>query len=34
MELRCHMTAIVVNLRDPDTKLFRIGMEFDFFNAH
>lgn len=34
MEVVCHMTGVVINLRDPDTKLFRIGMEFDVFNAH
>lgn len=33
MELICHTTGIVINLRDPDTKLYRIGMEFDVFNG-
>lgn len=26
-----HMTAAVVNNRDPDTRLYRIGLQFDFW---
>lgn len=33
MELVCHMTAIVVNLRETETKLYRIGMQFDVFTG-
>jgi uncharacterized protein DUF3168 len=28
-----HMTGIVVDLREPETKLFRIGMQFDHWLA-
>jgi hypothetical protein len=34
MEQVCYMTGVIINLRDPETKLYRIGMEFDVFNAH
>lgn len=33
MELVCHMTGVVVNNRDPDTKLYRLAMQFDVFNG-
>lgn len=31
IEPYAHMTAVVVNLREPETKLFRIGMQFDWW---
>lgn len=31
MELVCHMTAVIVNYRDPETKLFRVGAQFDMW---
>lgn len=31
LEVGGHMTGIVVNLREPETKLYRIGMQFDFW---
>lgn len=27
-----HMTAMLVNLREPETKLYRMSLEFDWFN--
>ena len=29
MEAECHMTGVIANLREPETRLFRIGMQFD-----
>lgn len=31
VEPYAHMTAVVINLREPETKLFRIGMQFDWW---
>jgi hypothetical protein len=31
MEPVAHMTGIVVNSRDAETKLYRIGMQFDYW---
>lgn len=31
IEPSAHMTGIVVNLRETETKLYRIGMQFDWF---
>lgn len=30
MESVCYMTAVVVNMREPETRLFRVGIQFDF----
>lgn len=32
MEGYCHMTAIIANLREPDTRLYRLGMTFDVWH--
>jgi hypothetical protein len=31
LEPRCHMTGVVADEREPDTKLYRIGLQFDYF---
>lgn len=31
LEPSAHMTAINTNLREPETKLYRIGMQFDWW---
>ena len=31
MEGVCHMTGVIINEREPDTKLYRIGMQFDYW---
>lgn len=31
MEPHCHMTGLVANLREPETRLFRIGLQFDIW---
>jgi hypothetical protein len=31
IEPRAHMTGLVVDLREPETKLFRVGLQFDFW---
>ncbi len=31
IEPYAHMTGIVINLREPETRLYRIGMQFDWF---
>jgi hypothetical protein len=28
-----HMTSVLLNNRDPETRLYRIAMQFDFFNG-
>lgn len=33
LELVCHMTGVIVDLREPETKLYRIGMQFDLFTG-
>lgn len=33
IEPHAHMTAIVANEREKDTRLYRIGMQFDWFVA-
>lgn len=30
LEASAHMTGIVINQREPDTGLYRIGLQFDF----
>lgn len=29
MELHSHMTGLVANLREPETRLYRMGLQFD-----
>lgn len=29
MEPHCHMTGVIANLREPETRLYRIGLRFD-----
>jgi hypothetical protein len=31
MEPHCHMVGVVADLHEEDTRLFRIGLQFDFF---
>jgi hypothetical protein len=32
IEPSAHLTAMPIDLRDPETKLFRIALQFDWFN--
>ena len=32
IEPYAHMTGIVINLREPETKLYRIGLQFDIWH--
>lgn len=33
MEAQCVMTGIIANLREPETKLYRIGLTFDIWHG-
>lgn len=33
MESHCHMTGVIANLREPETKLYRIGLTFDIWHG-
>ena len=33
IEPYAHMTGIVINLREPETKLYRIGLQFDIWQG-
>ncbi len=33
IEPTAYMTSVVIDLRDPETKLYRMGIQFDIFNG-
>lgn len=33
MELQCVMTGLIANLREPETRLFRVGLTFDIWHG-
>ena len=33
MELQCHMTGMIANLREPETRLYRMGLTFDVWHG-